>query len=279
MLCCAVCVCRCCSSPPSHYVVLLALRSYVVFCIEPLEPAPDSTGERKPRGRTAADTDPRVGVTGTVEDGGTDCKWDASGKHCGRVTLRLDGPIVGPKGLAVWAEAWDEDRFQDDLIGMAAVPLFSAVAKGTDVLTVPLCDDHGVVGCGELTVRITFTPDVGSQNLAASDVGSDTKADYGASGGAGVGAGAGAAAVAAAGVGVGGATHVATMEPPKARAQPRLSVTSQRSSAADDEGDNIAWGEVQGSSLADGGGIAATPSSTASGTRHRQMNPIALEHA
>jgi len=42
---------------------------------------------------------------------------------------------------------------------MASIPIFAALAKGKDTVTVPLVDAQGAGGCGEISVMVEWVPD------------------------------------------------------------------------------------------------------------------------
>lgn len=133
---------------------------YVAFWVEPEVVRDYVHIARKPRGRSKASVGPQHAYTDTRYKGGTDCYWSGGVGERNCVELRLDAPVVGPGASIVWAEAWDEDLASaDDLIGMSTIPIFAALVKGDDTVTVPLADQAGVGGCGELKVRVQWIPD------------------------------------------------------------------------------------------------------------------------
>ena len=101
---------------------------YVAFWIEPEEVYVST--RRKARGKSKARVGTDHGFTDTRYKGGTDCYWGGGAGQNGRVELHLSSPVVGRGAVVVWAEAWDEDvGSADDLIGMAPIPIFAALAK------------------------------------------------------------------------------------------------------------------------------------------------------
>ena len=101
---------------------------YVAFWIEPEEVYVST--RRKARGKSKARVGTDHGFTDTRYKGGTDCYWGGGTGQNGRVELHLSSPVVGRGAVVVWAEAWDEDvGSADDLIGMAPIPIFAALAK------------------------------------------------------------------------------------------------------------------------------------------------------